>query len=249
MKLFVCLWIITASVLTGSAIASNIRPVEPVENKGWVVSIGGGPVWANAGGTQTFYLSPSIEKTYSAQKAHNVFVSGELFVGRQKQLFAQWLTQFGLVVATTNNVNLQGSIWDDADPQFNNHNYQYSLRNTRLALKGKLLFDKNYGWMPWVSGSIGVGFNRAHAFTNTPLIFEALPNANFKNHTETTLTYTLGLGVQKIINKHCRFGVGYEFADWGKSHLGRASGQTLNTGLKLSHLYSNGMLFTLTYLA
>ena len=52
--------------------------------------------------------------------------------------------------------------------------------------------------MPWVSASLGVGFNRAHDFTNTPLIFEALPNNNFEDHTKTAFTYTL---VPRLLNK------------------------------------------------
>ncbi len=42
-------------------------------------------------------------------------------------------------------------------------------------------------------------------------------------------------------------GVGYEFADWGKNQLGRAPGQTLNTGLSMSHYYINSILFNITY--
>lgn len=41
-------------------------------------------------------------------------------------------------------------------------------------------------------------------------------------------------------------GVGYEFADWGKSEPGRALGQTRNSGVDLNHLYTNGVLFNLT---
>lgn len=43
--------------------------------------------------------------------------------------------------------------------------------------------------------------------------------------------------------------VGYECTDWGKSSLGRAPEKTLNTGLILNHLYTNGLMFNLTYLA
>ena len=140
-------------------------------------------------------------------------------------------------------------IWDDADPQFDNYSYQYKVRNTRVAVKGKLLLDKGYWLMPWVSASVGVGFNRAHKFTNTPLIFEAVPNANFTAHTKTALTYTLSAGFQKNLNNHWQIGASYEFADWGKNNLNPAAGQTLNIGLKLNHHYTNGVLFNLTYLA
>ncbi|WP_415583241.1 outer membrane protein, partial [Legionella pneumophila] len=173
----------------------------------------------------------------------------ELFVGIQKTWSSQWLGQLGLAAATTGNAKLQGVIWDDADPEFNNHSYQYKIRNSRIAVKGKLLLDKGYWLMPWVSASLGVGFNRAHEYSNAPLIFEALPNPNFADHTKTAFTYTLGAGVQKAFNDHWQVGIGYEFADWGKSELGRADMQTMNSGLALNHLYTNGVLLNLTYVA
>jgi opacity protein-like surface antigen len=216
---------------------------------GWVGTLSVGPVWENEGSTQTFYLTPEIEKTYVAHKSSNALPSGELFVGIQKSLSTQWLGQLGLAVATTGNATLSGHIWDDAEPEFDNFTYGYKLQHSHVAVKGKLLADMGYWLIPWVSGSLGVGFNNAHGFQNTPLIFEALPNPNFASHTETAFTYTVGAGLQKTLNTHWQVGVGYEFADWGKSILGRAAGQTLNSGLNLNHFYTNGVLFNLTYVA
>lgn len=249
MKYRLFLFITAAGVLGSTAFAGTMGPAVPSKDWTWVSSIAAGPVWVRGGETQTFFLAPEIEKTYAARKSTNVLASGELFVGIQKTWSSQWLGQLGLAAATTGNAKLQGVIWDDAAPEFNNHSYQYKIRNSRIAVKGKLLLDKGYWLMPWVSASLGVGFNRAHDFTNTPLIFEALPNPNFTNHTKTAFTYTLGAGVQKSISEHWQLGVGYEFADWGKSELGRASGQTLNEGLKLNHLYTNGVVLNLTYVA
>jgi len=249
MKYRLFLSIATAGVLGSTALAGTMEPVVSSKDWTWVASIAAGPVWARGGETQTFYLDPEIEKTYAARISTNAIATGELFVGIQKPLTSQWLGQLGLAAATTGNAKLQGVIWDDADPQFNNHSYQYKIRNSRITVKGKLLLDKGYWAMPFISASAGVGFNRAHDFTSTPLIFEALPNANFSNHTKTAFTYTLGAGAQKSLSDHWQAGIGYEFADWGKSELGRASGQTLNDGLKLNHLYTNGVVFTLTYVA
>lgn len=249
MKYRLFLSVATASVLGSTAFAGTMGSVIPSKDWIWVGSIAAGPVWARGGETQTFYLVPDIEKTYASRKSTNALASGELFLGIQKLLGSQWLGQLGLAAATTGNAKLQGVIWDDADPEFNNHSYQYKIRNSRIAVKGKLLLDKGYWLMPWVSASLGVGFNRAHDFTNTPLIFEALPNPNFTNHIKTAFTYTLGAGVQKALSEHWQLGVGYEFADWGKSELGRAHAQTMNSGLALNHLYTNGVLFNLTYVA
>ncbi|CAM2784437.1 outer membrane protein [Legionella worsleiensis] len=249
MKYRLFLSITAAGVLGSTAFAGTMGPVMSSKDWTWVGAFAAEPVWARGGETQTFYLAPEIEKTYAARISTNALASGELFVGIQKPLTSQWLGQLGLAAATTANAELQGVIWDDAGPQFDNYSYQYKVRNTRIALKGKLLLDKGYWVMPWVSASLGIGFNRAHNFTNTPLIFEALPNSNFTNHTKTAFTYTLGAGVQKSISEHWQLGVGYEFADWGKSELGRAVGQTMNSGLTLNHLYTNGVLFNLTYIA
>lgn len=74
---------------------------------------------------------------------------------------------------------------------------------------------------------------------------------NFASNTTTAFTYTVGVdvGVEKRLDQHWQAGIGYEFADSGRSELDRASGQTLNNGLSLSHLYTNGFLLNLTYSA
>jgi len=233
--------------MTGSVYAGTMGPA--VQDYNWVGAISAGPVWEGGGRTQTFYLTPVIEKTYWADKATTTVFNGELFAGLQKSLTPTMQWQLGLAVAATSNANLNGTIWDDADPQFENYTYEYQLQHTHIAAKGKLLADMGYWVLPWVSASVGVGFNTAYSFSNTPLIFEAIRNPDFTSHTATSFTYTVGAGVQKAINANWQVGVGYEFADWGRSRLGRAPGQVLGSGLSLDHLYTNGLMFNLTYLA
>ena len=222
--------------------------LETLKSSG-VATLSIGPVWENSENTQTFYLAPNIEKTYAANPASHALVNGEIFLGIQQPLREKIEGQIGLAVATTGNAALSGDIWDDALPQFNNYTYSYQVRHTHVAAKGKLLADGGYIVTPWVSGSLGVGFNQAHDYNNTPAISQAATMPNFTSYTTTAFTYTLGVGVERHLNQHWQAGVGYEFADWGSSQLGRASGQTLNTGLFLSHLYTNGFLFNLTYSA
>ena len=242
-------FVLSASFLTGSVLAGTMGSAGSLSNRTWVGTLSMGPVWQNAGTTQTFYLTPTIEKTYAANTTAQTLFDGEVFAGIQKRLSQTLQGQLGLAIAATSNAKLSGEVWDDADQEFNNYTYSYKIQHTHIAVKGKLLADRGYWLIPWVSGSLGVGFNNAHSFTNTPTIFESIPNANFASSTETALTYTLGAGVQKALSNHWQVGVGYEFADWGQSKLGHASGQTLNSGLSLNHLYTNGVLFNLTYLA
>ena len=235
------------SFLTGTVFAGVMGPVSQSSNWSWVSTLSVGPVWEQAGKTQSFYLTPEIEKTYAANQSTNALADGELFIGMQKKLSTTIQTQLGLAVAATSDASLSGLIWDDEIPRFANHSYRYKIQHSHVAVKSKMLMDKGYWLTPWISGSLGVGFNAAHAFQNTPLIYEAIVNPNFASHTQIAFTYTVGAGLQKAINQHWQVGVGYEFADWGQSRLGRAAEQTLNNGLGLNHLYTNGILFNLTY--
>lgn len=221
----------------------------PVRPFSYVFALSIGPAWESNGYTQTFYLVPEVEKTYAADKSTTTLASGDLFLGIQKSLSNKIQGQLGVALAAAGNAKLSGNIWDDADPEFNNYTYNYQVNHAHIALKGKLLADAGYMVIPWISGSIGVGFNRAQDFSNTPIIFEAVENPDFSTQTKTAFTYTLGIGIQKALSTNWQVGIGYEFADWGKSELGRASGQTMNSGLTLNHLYTNGVLFNLTYLA
>jgi opacity protein-like surface antigen len=242
--------VLLANFLAINVLADTIDFKESQREYLRVGTISLGPTWnGNGGESQTFYLAPETEKTYAAGNSTNIMVDGELFLGLQKPLFHQLQGQLGFALAMAGNAKLSGNIWDDASPQFNNYTYQYKVMHTHVALKGKLLVDRGYWLIPWVSASAGVGFNRASDFSNVPTIFEAVPNANFSSHTTTSYTYTIGAGVQKQLNKCWQIGMGYEFADWGKSELGRANGQTMNSGLKLDHLYTNGILFNITYFA
>lgn len=241
--------IVAANFFAASSLAGTIKPLTEESSGAWVAALSLGSIWEHGGSTQTFYLAPEIEKSYVASQSTNALFDGEVFLGAQKTLSQILQGQLGLAVAATSNSNLNGVIWDDADPQFSNYTYGYKIQHTHVAVKGKLLVDAGLWLTPWVSGSLGVGFNDAHGFHSTPTLFEALPTPGFSSQTQTAFSYTVGAGVQKILNEHWQAGVGYEFADWGKSQLGRATDQILNSGLTLNHLYTNGILFNLTYVA
>ena len=212
-----------------------------------VITLSAGPAWSDNGKTQTFFLQPDIEKTYTGKKRSSTLGSGELFLGLQKQLNDRVLGQFGIAIAGASNIKLSGDIWEDADPDFNNFTYAYNVNHLRVAAKGKLLANWEHSVAPYISGSLGVGFTHAHNFSITPKIFEEIPPPTFRSHTDTNFSYTAGAGLQKSINNNLQASIGYEFADWGKSNLGRAPGQTLNSGLHLGSIYTHELQFSLSY--
>ena len=240
---------VLTSCLTSTVFAGVMGPIKQLSNDRLVSTLSVGPVWGQAGNTQSFYLTPEIAKTFAANQTTNTLASGELFVGMQKTISTSLTAQVGLAIAATSAASVSGLIWDDEVPRFANHSYSYKAQYSHVAVKSKILMDKGSVFTPWLSGSLGLGFNSAYDFQNTPLIYEAVANPNFTSNTQLAFTYSIGVGLQKALNQHWFTGVGYEFADWGQSRLGRASEQTLNNGIALNHFYTNGLLFNLTYCA
>lgn len=215
----------------------------------FVGSLALGPDWVSGGRTQTLNLGPELDKTYTANQPDNTIANLDIFLGLQKSLTRCLTGQLGVDFATTSEAKLSGNIWDDALPAFNNYTYQYKIKHTQLALKGKLLAD--FGWpvIPWVSVMMGVGFNESFDFSNTPLLFEAVPSPNFSNNTEAAFTYGVGIGVQRKLVKHWQIGVGYEWSDWGRSQLGSVATAETNQSITLSHFYASAVMLNITFLA
>jgi opacity protein-like surface antigen len=215
----------------------------------FVVTLSGGPVWDTSNDTQTLQLTPYIKKSYQGHNQANVLAYGELFMGFQRDLNPKTQGQLGLALGLANKTSVSGDIWDDADPNFDNYTYAYDVRHAHILLKGKVVTDSGYyDLKPYLSAGVGVGLNKAGNYSSTPLIFEAVPTPDFASNSTVALALTLGLGVQRPISDKLQAGIGYEFGSWGKSHLGRAFGQTTNEELSLNHLYTNAILVNLTYL-
>jgi opacity protein-like surface antigen len=235
--------------LTHAALAGTMG--QSTHPEGWktVATLSLGPTWADGGKTQTIYLESDLQQAYSANKKVQLLGSGEIFLGLQRGLAYHLQAQLGLAVATTTSTRLYGNVWQDADPDSNNFYYSYHINHTHIAVKGKLLTDIAKIIQPYINGSLGIGFNRADNYTQTPKLFEVPPMPPFTSHTQNTFTYTIGTGLQKALDQHWSVGIGYEFADWGKSSLSAAPGQTLNNSLQLNHLYTNQLQLSLSFVA
>jgi opacity protein-like surface antigen len=214
----------------------------------YVITLSGGPVWARTGGTQQLNLQPEVNNAYVANNGSLTSADGEIFLGLQHR-FDSFLGQIGLSGGAISSSQLNGSVWIDADPNFINYTYQYKIKQARVALMAKFLADIGHTVQPYFSASAGVGFNRAYHFISTPTLYEALPMPAFSSNTTTSFAYTAGGGIQKIINQSWQIAIGYEYINWGKPELARAAGQTLGSGPVLNNIYSNGLIFSLSYTA
>ena len=218
----------------------------------WVpmMTLSGGPGWAFSGENQRIVLQPSVERTFIANKKAGTLATGEFFIGWQRILYPHIAGQVGFAFATSSSAKFKGKVLHNSIPGPNDMNYHYKVNFSDMSVKGKLLMDAKYCLQAYLSGSLGVGFNRTHEFRLKPEVPRPiLPFPAFTQHTKTGVTYTLGLGMQAVFNAHWQAGLGYEFADRGKFHFAIAPNQTIGSGLQLNNLYVHQLQFSLSYLA
>ena len=235
------------TLLATNAIAGAMGQMNEANSTTWVASISGGPAWTDSKHSETFYLTTDVINTYDAKKTTDTLASGEIFLGGQTPFKRIFLMQMGIAFVATSNAQLKGDIWDDADPDLNNLDYSYQIRHTHVALKTKVLMTNWQSLEPYISASVGVGFNRSEDFTSRTKLVEVSPGPGFESKTTTAFTYTIGAGLQRTLTTNWHVNVGYEFTDWGNSSLSRTPVQTLNNGLNLNHFYTNSLQIGLTY--
>lgn len=242
------LMISAACLLSMQVLAGT--PASPMyaKNGAKIVALSVGPAWYLPSTTQTIALEPDVIKRYVDDGNTRILTNGELFFAIQCLLGNQLFSQVGLAVAYSGNAQLRGDVYEDNNPNFNNFNYRYQINHARVGIKGKLLAELGYPVQPYLSAGAAIAFNHAFDYQITSKIFEEIPAPIFISNTTTAFAYTVGAGVQTCLNAHWQVGVGYEFADLGKSQLAAASGQTINQGIRITHLNTHELQFTLSYL-
>ena len=213
----------------------------------YFATLSGGPIWSRSNRNLTYLLQPDVRKTYYADRSMKSFGTAELFLGMQRVFEAGFDGQAGFALALARN-NVWGDIWEEALPVFDDFNYKYTINRVRFAIKGKIRAEVSNGLWGYLSTSGGVAVNRSGNFTITPTIPEAVAAPAFRSNTQIGLSYTAGLGLEYSFCRNWRAGLGYEFADWGPSSLSRAPGQSLNTGLSLSHWFSHALQLSVTFI-
>lgn len=224
-------------------------PYGPALPQVWssIITVSGGPAWANPGKDQYLYpYPPPMYNHYIADHDWGILGTGELFFGLQHFIGATNLIgQFGIGFAGASDASVSGVVNVNGIPDV--YTYSYQVSHVRAELKGKLITNGFQPVQPYFSASLGVGFNHSHDYIPTTIDPILYPTYWFSTVSTPALSYTLGLGVQKMLSPNWQVGIGYEFADWGQSHLGEDD-VTLLQGPMLPHLYTNELLFSLSYM-
>lgn len=235
------------NVMDSSHFPYSNKFLPPIDDAQYVLAISGGAAWTSAGETQTIYTQSNVYNTYAANNNAHALGFGELFFGEERSLGHYFAHEPGFAVSDSSLDNISGDVWQLGNPTQNNLTYQYNVNQVRLAVVDKILLNTKY-LQPYVSGSVGVGFNHAYDYASTPSNATAVAPAPYGSNTTTAFTYTVGAGLQTTFKKHWQTAVGYEFEDWGASSLSAVPNQSVgSSGLNLNHIYSSAIKFTLGY--
>lgn len=210
-----------------------------------------GPDYMQKRQSQTIALLPPFQNSYTNTntKPTMEFADAGIFVGVESALNDRLRAQLGVSGYADSQLKIQGRVWQFGLPQFETLAYSYKVQHKRAMLEGKFLTSfRGYRMLhPYVSWGLGAAFNKASNYQETPLILGAIPTLPFSNNTQTSLAWGLGLGVDYSINRHVRFGAGYQFADLGSVSLGPTLAATTRQTLSFAHLYSNQLRFQLMF--
>jgi hypothetical protein len=211
-----------------------------------IITVSGGPAWANPGKDQYLYpFPPPLNNYFIADKDLTTVGTGEIYFGLQRLVCPDLIGQFGIGVAAASDAQLSGVIDVNGVPAVNA--YRYKISHVRAEFKGKLI-AAGYRWVqPYLSASLGVGFNHSHDYFPTTIDLALYPPSYFNDNSNVAFSYTVGAGIQKMVSQNWQVGVGYEFADWGKNFLGSDS-NLLSEGPGSPHLYTHELLFSLSYI-
>ena len=209
-----------------------------------------GPDFIQRGQSQTLTLLPPFQNHYTTDSPTEVVFDGGLFLGAERALTSRFSAQLGIAGYGDTAFSSRGDVWQFALPKFNDRSYTYQVQHSRVMLAAKVLgaLPQHEAVRPYVSLELGAAFNRASAYQERDLVPGALPMSIFSNHSQTSFSYGVGLGVDYTINPHIRLGIGYQFSDLGSAALGLTAAETTTETLGMSHLYTNQLRFQLTYL-
>lgn len=190
------------------------------------------PVYTIAGGiglhtinqkAQSYTGSDDNVFQYYSTKGNDGVGMGGIFIGLEHPL--QWpgfFMQGGLELNAFSQGNVKGDHLVGIEPGTSTlYHYRYGIKTQQLLAVAKFFSTFREIYHPNLSVGLGGAFNRATSFSaNAAETGSINLTAQFGDHTQSALSYSLGLGMDADISQRLRLGLGYRFSDIGKTSLG-----------------------------
>lgn len=127
---------------------------------------------------------------------------------------------------------------------FDTLNYSFSAKSFAWMFVSRFIY-RPHRWQPYFVGGLGMASNRLNNFYEIPTNSDsaaAAPIINFASHTETSVAYEIGFGVQKtlfILRKfHAQViaSIDYRYLNLGSAQFSPIPNQVDGQGLQVPHI-------------
>ena len=230
-----------------------------------VISLFGGVAGINASTNKTQSFIETDDNVFAYYSGNNSQVKGfgGAFLGAEYQLPNQGLfLQGGIEYDYFGNSKVNGLNTVGIEPVTStSYNYLWKVQAQQILAVAKLFATKQltigtpHLFFPYLSVGLGGAFNKGSGFIWTQETGSVNVTPTFNNHSQTSFSYSLGLGVDTPINSNMRFGLGYRFSDFGAASLGNGFVKVnqysapVSFTLSTTHTYANQFIVQLSYLA
>lgn len=145
--------------------------------------------------------------------------------------------------------DIGGQITQYSLPEFTNYSYRWNISSNIFLVMAKMNLLEWHHLLPYLSGGIGMAFNRASGFKETAFA-NVTPRVSpgFGSNTRSQLAYNLGAGMDWQVHPKVIFSLDYEFQELDS--VASSAGVSSWAGNKLySRRYqTNSVMIGVTYL-
>lgn len=216
----------------------------------------GGPTFSGLNNEKSVALNTSLTNHYvTSKKTHwdGLWGAGAgVLLNVERQPLVVWLGIAGYAIQFGTIKGLEYPFANDG--VFDSLNYRFNARSSALLAESRWFYTTYKDWQPFALLGIGGAWNKLNRYgevpTNPALSAAPIPR-QFGPDTTTSFAYELGLGLQRLLyedkGRHLNYrgSIDYRYISFGEGNLGRISTQTTNQRLRINHLYTQGILFSL----
>lgn len=153
----------------------------------------------------------------------------------------------------SNNFEASGTDYFYSLRNYGNKSFTYSVNSQRAMFENKLMFDLSeqlYGthFFAYVMLGIGAAINKAYGYSEQAIQPETTATGEFASQTNTSFTYSAGVGLEYAFSTKYRLGLGYRFMDLGKVSLGQYSYADTNNTITNDNMLAQELLAQLSIL-
>lgn len=199
--------------------------------------------------SQDILMVEPFRNTYVSNNGASVPIVGNVLVGVEQPLPRKFKWQAAASYYRDASYVIQGTVLQFANPAYDNLNYNYRIAADRVLFETKLLGTYNTILHPYVTGGLGVIYNRAYGYHEERVVSTAAPmQVKFLDKTAVGFTYMGGAGADLDIVSYLRLGLRFQYSGLGNASLGPIPNQAVAKGLEAPRLRAAEYILQATYL-